>query len=185
MTTAPRVTQGSRVFFDASPLRRLAEAELLGPAMAYVPDAVMTDVVAGEIDRAAGLSIPTTDALRGMRRATSWPAVHKTPLDLYDDALIIQAHAGSSGTEDLGEITTVLVAARVGGVVVIAEDKLAKGLCAARRVARVSTATLAIDMHLGHALSEEDAVRLFLLSVPDHVPESAFHQQKVERGRRP
>ena len=177
----PRIAAGTPVLFDASPLRRFSEADVLAELMLFLKNAAITDVVASEVDEAIRLGIRGTGPLRAMRAATAWPAVHVTPPELFKEALVIQKSQGSTGRKDLGEITTVLVAQHLGGLIVVAEDSLAKRLCRARRLARVPTALLAVDMHLSGSLSEDDAREVFRISTPPDVPSSDFRRYAAER----
>ena len=75
-----------------------------------------------------------------------------------------------------GEVTTVLMAQHLGADLVVVDDLFGKALARARKVGRISTAQLCLQMVVDGDLSEDDGFLVFDLATPPEVGASRFRQ---------
>ncbi|MGO8685192.1 MAG: hypothetical protein ACLQUT_11525 [Thermoleophilia bacterium] len=84
------------------------------------------------------------------------------------------------GYKHAGEVTTVLMAEHLRADLVVIDDTFGKHLAIARRVARVSTAQLCLQMVVESALDEGRGFAVFDLSTPPGVGKPRYEQALQE-----
>lgn len=120
--------------------------------------------------------------------STPWPqSTPPPPLEVEEEILRIQKEKrpidrSSDAKVNLGEIATVVVGAHLNFPLIVADDELAKLLAKPRRLPRISTAMLAVEMTLQGALDEAQGFTAYDCATPAGVGRPEF-EAAVERAQ--
>lgn len=177
-----------KVLLDTSAFRRFLDVDLFLELHGYLgKKAFVVEEVMAELCDVAGYRRHA--ALKMTLGATPpWPQVTPPPpLDVEEEILRIQREVRSaerSGDEkaNLGEIATVVIGAHLNFPLIVADDELAKLLAKPRRLPRISTAMLAVEMTLHGALDEAQGFAAYDCATPAGVGRAEF-ETAVHRAR--
>jgi hypothetical protein len=178
----PSAAQAELVLLDASVPHRFCDAQLLPELIRYLRDnARVTPEVQDELRRNARRE--DYAGLRLLERA-NWPS----PTDVLPPEMRVEfehirravQQLGDPPERHIGEISTVLMAQHLGADLVIMDDDLGKRLVRKKRLSRISTAQLVLEMVVEGALDEAQGLIAFNLS-SNSAGEAVFRKRLQER----
>ena len=162
----PLAAEARLVLLDASVPYRFCDAQLLPELIRYLPsNACVTPEVQDELRRGSRRA-----EYAGLRllEATAWPTVTDVlPPELRGEFEHIRRavqEPGDPPERHIGEIATVLTAEHLHADLVVMDDELGKVLLRKKRLARVSTAQLVLEMVAGGALDLSQGLMAFNLA---------------------
>jgi hypothetical protein len=189
------------ILVDTSVFYRFCDAGLLSPLKSYLASRAR---ITREVGRELFVA-PLDNVHRDLASLQNPPWPKKTgqvptPLRpeanrLKDEARLREARAKGVDVAEIpaykhaGEVTTVLMAEHLGANLVIIDDDFGKSLARARKVPRISTAQLILQMVIDGRLSEDQGFAVFDLATPADVGrsryDSALREARVEMGSGP
>jgi predicted nucleic acid-binding protein len=166
----------AQVLLDASPFYRFCDGGQIITLASYLGKrAWITLEVEEELRRGA---VRYTD-LRTLQRM-NWPHEdHRLELttalkrELLDVLRAIRK-PGEHRMKNAGEVSSVLMAQHLGGVLVVLDDRDGRTLSRRRNVPRLSTAMLVAEMVVVGAMAESTGFAVYDAATPPHVGEREF-----------
>ncbi len=170
------------ILIETTVPHRFCEAQLLPELIRYLgTKAQATPEVIGELERRAQLRTHAGLRLLGM---AGWPtATDPLPLDLrleFERLRRAAQQPSDHPNAHIGEISTVLMANHLVADLVVIDDEFGKALAKKKRLPRLSTAQLALEMVAEGALDESQGLTVFNLS-SDHAGERIYRARLAER----
>jgi hypothetical protein len=169
------------VLLDASVPHRFCDAHLLIELMKYFGDSAwITPEVETELRRSASGRRYAGLRVLELAGAGGWPKVTDVlPQELrreYRDLKRAAQQPGDPPDKHIGEITTVLMAARLRADLVVVDDRFGTALARQKGLVRLSTAQLALDMVRDGSLSEDEGFAVFDCATDDTVGRPRYEQ---------
>jgi hypothetical protein len=179
----PLAAEARLVLLDASVPYRFCEAQILPELIRYLrANAWVTPEVQDELRRGAKRSEHAGLRLFG---AAGWPQVTDVlpPVLRREFEHVRRAvqEPGDAPERHAGEIATVLMAGHLHADLVIMDDDLGKRLLKKKRLARISTAQLVLEMVAGGVLGQAEGFTAFNLA-SGGAGEAVFRARLRERG---
>lgn len=176
------------VLLDTSVFYRFCDAQLIPTLKPYLGTSAR---ITREVSRE--LFVAPLDGVHrdlSMLQAPSWPKkTGQVPRPLLpeanrlkDEARLQEARekgvalSSIPGHKHAGEVTTVLMAQHLRAGLVVIDDTFGKDLARARRVPRISTAQLCLQMVAMGALSDNEGFAVFDVSTPASADRARYEQ---------